>query len=272
MGYYLPEVICDSIMVIARAHDQMPPFSFFLTVPTLIVACIFGISCYYDHVLFKYGYIEHAKQVKRSVLKDLIMLYLRNLISVILTGFFLYIHPVLSVSSLFLSLAPLTFTRICSHYLAWKLVDLSSSKIRIKSTLTILNIFLKERASQGYNLSQADIKQRSKGFKVMYFNSIDALKSTVFFSYLSGSYLVKSGGWLGFYTLPPKARADHLRPPFPFKFNYYKEHFLLVYYFVKTVIIALAFAFCYFLFSVFFLQIQFLKQSAIWFVVGMLFF
>jgi hypothetical protein len=86
-------------------------------------------------------------------------------------------------------------------------------------------------------------------------------------------------------------RLDMLKDPtikfnkvsrLPWKFKYYHEefindnsffsNFLAIYTFFKTTLISLLLCFIYFLFSIFFFKIQFLKQLSVWFVIGMMFF
>lgn len=50
------------------------------------------------------------------------------------------------------------------------------------------------------------------------------------------------------------------------------EHTVVFYNFFKTTIIALSLSVLYFIYTVFFFKIQFLKQLAVWFVIGMLYF
>lgn len=50
------------------------------------------------------------------------------------------------------------------------------------------------------------------------------------------------------------------------------QHFLLFYNFIKTTLIAICASLLYFIYTIFFFKLQFLKQIAVWFVVGMLFF
>lgn len=72
------------------------------------------------------------------------------------------------------------------------------------------------------------------------------------------------------------------RLPWKIKFNYnandyyfYKlsvKHLIILYNFFKSSIIAISLCTLYFIYTVFFFKIQFLKQISVWFVVGMLFF
>lgn len=50
------------------------------------------------------------------------------------------------------------------------------------------------------------------------------------------------------------------------------QHTIVFYNFFKTTIIALSLSILYFIYTVFFFKIQFLKQLAVWFVIGMLYF
>lgn len=50
------------------------------------------------------------------------------------------------------------------------------------------------------------------------------------------------------------------------------QHILVVYNFLKSTLVALFFMILYFIFTIFFFKLQFLKQLAVWFIVGMLFF
>lgn len=50
------------------------------------------------------------------------------------------------------------------------------------------------------------------------------------------------------------------------------EHIVVFYNFFKTTIVALTLSILYFIYTVFFFKVQFLKQLSVWFVVGMLYF
>lgn len=50
------------------------------------------------------------------------------------------------------------------------------------------------------------------------------------------------------------------------------RHILVVYNFLKTTIVAVLLAVMYFLYTIFFFKIQFLKQLSVWFVIGMMYF
>lgn len=57
-----------------------------------------------------------------------------------------------------------------------------------------------------------------------------------------------------------------------FFFKNFMQNVLVFYNFFKTTLVAVALAFIYFLYTVFFFKIQFLKQLSVWFVIGMLYF
>lgn len=57
-----------------------------------------------------------------------------------------------------------------------------------------------------------------------------------------------------------------------FFFKMFAMHGLVFYNFFKTTIVALSLMFIYFLYTIFFFKIQFLKQLSVWFVIGMLYF
>lgn len=81
--------------------------------------------------------------------------------------------------------------------------------------------------------------------------------------------------------LNPTERFNFLRK-LPWKFDYkvrdnfisrnFITQFIIFYTFIKTVFIALVCSLIYFLYTIFFFKIQFLKQLAVWFIIGMLFF
>ena len=50
------------------------------------------------------------------------------------------------------------------------------------------------------------------------------------------------------------------------------KHFLVFYIFIKTTLLAVTLSVIYFMYTIFFFKIQFIKQLAIWFIVGMLYF
>jgi len=54
--------------------------------------------------------------------------------------------------------------------------------------------------------------------------------------------------------------------------NFFFKNFILIYSFLKKIIIALLLSFIYIVYTVYFFQIQFLKQLAIWFVIGIIFY
>lgn len=56
------------------------------------------------------------------------------------------------------------------------------------------------------------------------------------------------------------------------KFKIITQNVLVIYNFFRTTILALILAFIYFLYTIFFFKIQFLKQLAVWFVIGMIYF
>lgn len=79
----------------------------------------------------------------------------------------------------------------------------------------------------------------------------------------------------------PKLMFNSVRRlPWKFKVNYESNFFfknitlnLLVFYnFFKTVLVAILLMVVYFLYTIFFFKIQFLKQLSVWFVIGMLYF
>lgn len=79
----------------------------------------------------------------------------------------------------------------------------------------------------------------------------------------------------------PKIAFNYLRR-LPWKFVYEEEpdfffqhavrHLAVVYNFFKTTLVAVFLMFVYFLYTIFFFKIQFLKQLSVWFVIGMLYF
>ncbi len=69
------------------------------------------------------------------------------------------------------------------------------------------------------------------------------------------------------------------RLPLKFKVNhedstdyFFVSHFLSIYTFLKTTLISILLSLIYFLYTIFFFKIQFLKQLSVWFVIGMMFF
>ena len=54
--------------------------------------------------------------------------------------------------------------------------------------------------------------------------------------------------------------------------NFFVKHIYTIYNFVKSTVLSLIFCFLYFLYTIFFFKIQFLKQLSVWFVIGMMFF
>ena len=86
--------------------------------------------------------------------------------------------------------------------------------------------------------------------------------------------------------LDPKNYKKFINSPFkrklPWKFSYtespdvyfelYVKNIIIIYNFVKTTVIALTLSFIYFIYTVFFFKLQFLKQLAVWFVICMLYF
>lgn len=57
-----------------------------------------------------------------------------------------------------------------------------------------------------------------------------------------------------------------------FMFKLVSSNFLVIYSFFKTTVVALLLTIVYFLYTIFFFKIQFLKQLSVWFVIGMLYF
>lgn len=54
--------------------------------------------------------------------------------------------------------------------------------------------------------------------------------------------------------------------------NFFYQNVIIFYNFFKTTIVAVALMILYFIYTIFFFKIQFLKQLSVWFVVGMLYF
>ena len=54
--------------------------------------------------------------------------------------------------------------------------------------------------------------------------------------------------------------------------NFFVKHSILVYNFIKSTVLSLVCCVLYFLYTIFFFKIQFLKQLAVWFIIGMMFF
>lgn len=80
----------------------------------------------------------------------------------------------------------------------------------------------------------------------------------------------------------PRVTFNRVRR-FPWKLEYQDDHedelselltmsFLVIYNFFKTTLVAVLAMFVYFLYTIFFFKIQFLKQLSVWFVIGMLYF
>lgn len=69
--------------------------------------------------------------------------------------------------------------------------------------------------------------------------------------------------------LPYKLQYDYQSNIF---FKYFVQNFIIFYNFFKTTIVAVLLMFIYFLYTVFFFKIQFLKQLSVWFVIGMIYF
>lgn len=57
-----------------------------------------------------------------------------------------------------------------------------------------------------------------------------------------------------------------------FFFKYFFKHTSVFYNFIKTTLVSLLLVVIYFLYTIFFFKIQFLKQLAVWFIIGMLYF
>lgn len=70
------------------------------------------------------------------------------------------------------------------------------------------------------------------------------------------------------------------RLPWKLEYNYesnlffklFIKNFLVLYTFLKTTIVAVLLMFVYFVYTIFFFKIQFLKQLSVWFVIGMIYF
>ncbi len=69
--------------------------------------------------------------------------------------------------------------------------------------------------------------------------------------------------------LPWKFKTDH--EDFTEKLFFY-SHLLSTYNFLKTTLISILLSLIYFLYTIFFFKIQFLKQLSVWFIIGMMFF
>ena len=55
-------------------------------------------------------------------------------------------------------------------------------------------------------------------------------------------------------------------------YNTFINHIIIFYNFIKSVVIALFLSFIYIIYTVYFFQIQFLKQLAIWFIIGLIYY